>query len=179
MSSGRGGIVPQLNTNAYIIDQKILAIRDTFAVKDRSGNLLAYVKQQLVSFGPKFWYEDPNGQRLGEIHGKVLTIRPTYEIYDAHGQMVAQVKKKIISMLGEKWWMENSSGQEIAKMKGNIWEHDYIIQDMSGQAIAQIHKKWVSVRDSYGIEILNASIDPYLVLSYAISLDHTEKKEKH
>src|SRR5213083_1481830 len=105
----------------YVIDQKILAIRDTFGIKDRNGNLLAYVKQQLVSFGPKFWYEDTNGQRLGEIHGKVLTIRPTYEIYNAQGQMVAQVKKKLVSMLGEKWWMENSTGQEIAKMKGNIW----------------------------------------------------------
>jgi uncharacterized protein YxjI len=179
MPSGQGRIVPQLSTNAYIIDQKILAIRDTFAVKDRSGNLLAYVKQQLLSFGPKFWYEDTNGQKLGEIHGKVLTVRPTYEIFDAQGQMVAQVKKKIVSFLGEKWWMENSSRQEIAKMKGNIWEHDYNIQDMSGQPIAQIHKKWVSVRDSYGIEIFNTSIDPYLILSYAISLDHTEKKEKH
>src|SRR5207302_11429122 len=54
MPSGQGRIVPQLSTNAYIIDQKILAIRDTFAVKDRSGNLLAYVKQQLLRFGPKF-----------------------------------------------------------------------------------------------------------------------------
>ena len=177
--SAQGRIVPQFSTNAYIIDQKILAVRDTFGIKDRNGNLLAYVKQQLLSFGPKFWYEDTSGQRLGEIHGKVLAVRPTYEIYDSQGHMVAQVKKKIISMLGEKWWMEDASGQEIAKMKGNIWEHDYNIQDTSGQAIAQIHKKWVSVRDSYCIEIFNTSIDPYLILSYAISLDHTEKKEHH
>jgi uncharacterized protein YxjI len=176
-SSGR--TVPQFSGNAYIIDQKIIAIRDTFGVKDRNGNLLAYVKQQLVSFGPKFWYEDTSGQRLGEIHGKVLAVRPTYEIYNSQGQMVAQVKKKIVSLLGEKWWMEDSSGQEIAKIKGNVWEHDYAIQDMSGQPIAQIHKKWVSVRDSYGIEIFSTSIDPYLILSYAISLDHTEKKEHH
>ncbi len=175
----QGRLVPQFSGNSYIIDQKILSIRDTFGIKDRNGSLLAYVKQQLVSFGPKFWYEDTSGQKLGEIHGKVLTIRPTYEIYNAQGQMVAQVKKKLVSMLGEKWWMENSSGQEIAKMKGNIWEHDYNIQDMSGQPIAQIHKKWVSVRDSYGIEILSTSIDPYMIISYAISLDHTEKKEKH
>src|SRR6266571_1733499 len=143
-SYAQGRLVPQFSENSYIIDQKILAIRDTFGIKDRNGSLLAYVKQQLVSFGPKFWYEDTNGQ-----------------------------------MLGEKWWMENASGQEIAKMKGNIWEHDYNIQDTSGQPIAQIHKKWVSVRDSYCIEMLNTSIDPYMIISYAISLDHTEKKEHH
>jgi uncharacterized protein YxjI len=163
----------------YIIDQKILAIRDTFGIKDTSGNLLAYVKQQLVSWGPRFWYEGTDGTRFGEIHGKVLAIRPTFEIYNAQGQLQAQIKKKILNLIGSQWWMENSSGQEIAKVHGNILEHDYKVQSTDGQQIAQIHKKWVSVRDSYCVEIQNPSFDPFLVVSYAISMDHAEKKEDH
>src|SRR5437660_12913277 len=54
-SYAQGRLVPQFSGNSYIIDQKILAIRDTFGIKDRNGNLLAYVKQQLVSLGQKFW----------------------------------------------------------------------------------------------------------------------------
>lgn len=130
-----------------------------------------------MSFGPRFWYEAPNGSRLGEIHGKILTIRPTFEIYDGQGQLLAVVKKKLLNLIGENWWMENASGKEIAKVHGNIWEHDYEIQTLDGSPIAQIHKKWVSVRDSYCVEVQNPSFDPYLVLSYAISLDHAEKKE--
>jgi uncharacterized protein YxjI len=163
----------------YIVDQKLLAIRDTFGIKDPNGNLLAYVKQQILSFGPKFWYEATDGTRLGEIHGKVLAIRPTYEIYNAQGQMIAMVKKKILNLIGTHWWMENSSGQEIAKIHGSVLEHDYRVQTPEGSPIAQIHKKWVSVRDSYCVEIQNPSFDPYLVLSYAISMDHVEKKEDH
>ena len=163
----------------YVIEQKILAIRDTYGIKDTSGNLLAYVKQQLMSFGPRFWYEAPDGSRLGEIHGKILTIRPTFEIYDGQGQLRAVVKKKLVNLIGENWWMENDSGQEIAKVHGNIWEHDYNVQAPDGGHIAQIHKKWVSVRDFYCVEVQNPSFDPYLVLSYAISLDHSEKKENH
>ena len=170
-------IVPLFSGNGYIIEQKILALRDTFGIKDRNGNQLAYVKKQLVSFGPKFWYEDTNGQRLGEIHGKVLSIRPNFEIYDAQNQLRARVKEKLIVLIGSKWWMEDASGHEIAKIKGNIWEHDYQVQDPSGGAIAQIHKKWVTIRDSYSVEMLNPAFDPFLVLSYAISLDNTEKKE--
>ncbi len=161
----------------YIIEQKILAIRDTYGIKDTGGNLLAYVKQQLMSFGPRFWYEAPNGSRLGEIHGKILTIRPTFEIYDGQGQLLAVVKKKLLNLIGENWWMENASKQEIAKVHGNIWEHDYKIQTLDGSPIAQIHKKWVSIRDSYCVEVQKPDFDPYLVLSYAISLDHSEKKE--
>ncbi len=87
------------NSNGYIIEQKILALRDTFGIRDVNGNLLAYVKKELVSFGPKFWFETVNGQHLGEIHGKILAIRPTFEIYDSQGQLRAQVKKKLLKLL--------------------------------------------------------------------------------
>src|SRR5437667_11786843 len=147
-------LVPQFSGNGYIVEQKILALRDTFGIKDRNGNQLAYVKKQLVSFGPKFWYETPDGQRLGEIHGKVLAIRPTFEVYDSQGQLLAQVKKKLMKLIGQAWWMEDPTGQEIAKINGNVWAHDCYIQNMAGQLIGHIHKKWVSVRDSYRIEML-------------------------
>ncbi len=170
-------IVPLFTSNGYIIEQKILALRDTFGIKDQNGNLLAYVKKQLVSFGPRFWYESVSGQHLGEIHGKILAIRPTFEIYDGQGQLRARVKKKLLKLLGEAWWMEDSAANEIAKINGNVLEHDYYMQEPSGAPIAQIHKKWVSVRDSYGLQLLNPSFDPYLALSYAISLDNAEKRE--
>ncbi len=163
----------------YIIEQKILTIRDTYGIKDTSGNLLAYVKKQFLTWGPKFWYEASDGSRLGEIHGKILTIRPTFEIYDAQGQLRAAVKKKLLKLIGSEWWMENASEQEIAKVHGNVLEHDYRVQTPDGSQIAQIHKKWVSIRDAYCVEMLNPSFDPYLVLSYAISLDHSEKTGDH
>jgi len=45
--------------------------------------------------------------------------------------------------------MEDASGNEIARKKGNIVEYDYMIESPSKTSIAQIHKKWVSMRDSY------------------------------
>ena len=175
--SGTGvGPVSPFAGNQYIIEQKILAVRDTFGIKDTNGNLLAYVKQQLLSFGPKFWFEGLNGERFGEVHGKILTVRPTFEIYGQQGELLALIKKKLLKLLGSEWWMENTSGQEIARIKGNIVEHDYRIETPSGNRIAQIHRKWVTIRDSYGVEILDRSIHPYLTLSYVIAMDHAEHK---
>jgi uncharacterized protein YxjI len=159
----------------YIIEQKIVALRDTFGIKDRNGNLLAYVKKKIVSLGPQFYFEMPDGGRLGEMRGKVLTVRPTFEIYDAQG-LVAVVKKKILKLLGSEWWLEDGSGKEIARIKGNITEHNFSIQSPSGTEIAQINKKWVSVRDSYGIEILSQELPPYVIIAYAIAMDHAEFK---
>jgi uncharacterized protein YxjI len=159
----------------YIIEQKIAAMRDTFGIKDREGNLLAYVKKKIVSFGPQFWFEAPDGTRLGEMRGKVLTVRPTFEIYDNQG-LVAVVKKKVLKLLGSEWWLEGASGNEIARIKGNVTEHDFTIQSASGMQIAQIHKKWVSIRDSYGIEILSQDLDPYIIIAYSVAMDHAEYK---
>lgn len=162
----------------FIIEQKIMAMRDTFGIKDRNGNLLAYVKKKIVSLGPNFWFESPDGTRLGEVKGKVVAVRPTFEIYDTQGQLLAVVKKKIIKLLGSEWWLENASGQEVARIKGKITEHDFTIQSPAGAAFAQIHKKWVSVRDSYGVEILSSDLDAYVILAYAIAMDQVEYKEK-
>ncbi len=159
----------------YIIEQKIVALRDTFGIKDRNGTLLAYVKKKLVSWGPQFYFESPDGTRVGEMRGKVLTIRPTFEIYDAQG-LIAVVKKKVLKLLGSEWWLEDASGKEIARIKGNITEHNFSIQSPIGSQVALIHKKWVSVRDSYGIEILSQELDPYVIIAYAIAMDHTQFK---
>ncbi len=159
----------------YIIEQKIMTLRDTFGVKDRNGTLLAYVKKKLVSWGPQFYFETPEGTRLGEMRGKVLTIRPTFEIYDTQG-LVAVVKKKVLKLLGSEWWLEDASGKEIGRIKGNITEHNFSIQSPSGSQVALIHKKWVSVRDSYGVEVLSQELDPYVIIAYAIAMDHAQFK---
>jgi len=159
----------------YIIEQKIAALRDTFGIKDRNGNLLAYVKKKLVSWGPQFYFETQDGSSLGEMRGKVLTVRPTFEIYNPQG-LVAVVKKKVLKLLGSEWWLEDSSGKEIARIMGNITEHDFSIQSPSGTQIAQINKKWVSIRDAYNVEILSQEIDPFVILAYAIAMDQAQFK---
>jgi len=173
-SSGTSGL-SVFSGNEYIIEQKIAAMRDTFGIKDRNGNLLAYVKRKILSWGPQFWFESPDGTRLGEMRGKVLTIRPTFEIYDTQA-LVAVVKKKVLKFLGSEWWLEDSSGKEIARIKGNITEHDFSMQSASGSEVARIHKKWVTIRDSYGIEVLSGEIDPYIIIAYSIAMDHAEWK---
>ena len=79
----------------YIIQQKLAALRDTFGIKDRSDNVLAYVKKKLVSWGPQFYFETLDGTRLREMRGKVVAVGPTFEIYDQQG-LVAVVRKKVL-----------------------------------------------------------------------------------
>jgi len=164
-----------LTGKEYVIEQKIAAMRETFGVKDRNGNLLAYVKKKLVRWGPQFDFETLGGAKFGEMRGKVLAVRPTFEIYDDQG-LVAVVKKKVLKLLRSEWWLENANGTEIARIKGNITAHEFSIQSPSGAPVALIHKKWVSIRDAYGVEIQNEEIDPFVVIAYVIAMDNTQFK---
>ena len=164
--------------NKYVIEQKLAALRDTYGVKDLNGNLLGYVKAKIVSVGPKFWFEDTHGVQLGEIEGKIVSIHNEYDVKDQNGQLKAKIKKKILKLIGSEWWMEDAQGQQIAQIKGNYSEHNYQILGPDGSLIAQIDKKWVTIRDSYNIEIMRQDFDPFLILSYVIAMDHVDQKNQ-
>jgi len=168
--------VSMFDQNNYTIEQKLVALRDTYGVKDLNGNLLGYVKAKILSVGAKFWFEDTNGVQLGEVDAKLVSIHDEFDVKDQNGQLKARIKKKILKLIGSEWWMEDAQGQEIAKAKGNYMEHDYQIIALDGGIIAQIHKKWVTIRDSYNIEIIRPDFGPFLILSYVIAMDHIEQK---
>jgi len=77
-----------------------MAIGDTFQVSDPSGNLVASVKRD----GLTFRFEMPDGSLIGEIHGSQTDQKLTEydELYDfrilnAQGQLKASVKGLTLS----------------------------------------------------------------------------------
>jgi len=162
----------------FIVDQRLLSIRNTYVVKNKLGEQLGFIKQEFVSVGPKFWFEDGSGIRLGEVDGKILTVRHEYEIKNKHGQVKARIKKKILKLFGSEWWMEDAEGREIARIKGNIVRHTYDVISPDETMIARVHLKWTTISDEYCVEIVRQDFDPLLVLGYAIAMDHVEHSQR-
>jgi len=163
-----------LENTEFIIDQRLLSIRNTYVIKDKYEQQLGFIKQEFVSFGPKFWLEDNTGAHLGEIDGKVVTIHHEYEIKDKDGQVKAKIKKKILKLFGSEWWMEDQDGNEIARINGNVVRHTYDIVAPNKAVIAKVHLKWVTISDEYCIEIVQPDFSPLLVIGYAVAMDHVE-----
>lgn len=163
-----------LENREFTIGQRLLSVRNTYVVKDKYGQELGFIKQEFVSWGPKFWLEDNAGVHLGEIDGKVVTVHHEYEIKDKDGQLRGRVKKKILKLFGSEWWMEDADGHELARINGNIVHHTYDIVAPDKTIIAKVHLNWVTVRDEYCIEIVKSDFNPLLVLGYAIAMDHVE-----
>ncbi|MDH7563494.1 MAG: LURP-one-related family protein [Candidatus Bathyarchaeota archaeon] len=165
-----------LDANEFTVDQRLLSVRNTYVLKNRLGEQLGFIKQEFVSWGPHFWFEDNAANRLGEIDGKVLTAYHEYAIKDGDGKVKARIKKKILKLFGSEWWMEDAEGREIARIKGNVVRHTYEIVSPAKEVIARVHLNWATIGDEYCVEIVKQGFDPLLVLGYAVAMDHVEHR---
>jgi uncharacterized protein YxjI len=167
---------PLFSQRKYILDQRPLALRATYEIKDASSNLLGYAKKKMLSIGPKLWFEDLQGRELGKIEGKAIAIGTRgYSVYDEAGVLRGIVKKKLLAFKPS-YVIEDPSGRDLAKIKGKLLAHDYSILSPDGRTLAQVSKKWVSLRDSYGLEIFSDEADPFLALSFVTICDDIEHR---
>lgn len=170
--------VSMLDQREFIIDQRLLTVRNTYILKNKLGEQLGFIKQEFLSWGPKFWLEDNTGIHLGEIDGKVITVHHEYEIKNKDGQTRARIKKRILKLFGSEWWMEDAEGHELARIKGNVVHHTYDIVAPDKSVIARVHLKWATLNDEYCVEIVKQDFDPLLALGYAVAMDHVEHSER-
>lgn len=169
------------DVNKFIVEEKLSSLRPTLCIKDVNGNLLGYIKYQ--GFPPRnFLFEDAHGATLGEVDRGGAP--GGYEVKDQSGQLVARIvysdesKWRWTSMTPRARWMEDAQGQRLFTTgKGDFEEHGFPIVAPDGNPIAQIHKKWVTARDSYSVEILRQDVNPFLILSYVVIM-HGEARRR-
>lgn len=75
------------------INKKILSLRGAHDLKTSDGKLIARIKKKFLSFfRPKFYLEDPQGNRWFEAQGKFMGF--SFKITDVQtGELVAEIEK--------------------------------------------------------------------------------------
>jgi uncharacterized protein YxjI len=163
-----------------------------FGRKDSHDGARFQLKEKLWSIGDDSWILDDDGERIFKVNGKALRIRRTlviesrgggelYKIQERKlhikdtmvietpgGERAATVKEKLISPIRHRMQAELADGGEL-EITGNILDHEYEIKS-GKQDVAKVSKKWIRVRDTYGIEILPGH-DEALILAIAVCLD--------
>ena len=151
----------------YIMKQKILSLTDSFTIQDANGNPIYEVKGKLLSVGDRLDFYDMNGQQVASIRQKVLSLKPRYFIY-RNGQKRARIKKRRFTLIREKFRVDVMGAPDL-EVVGSVLEHNYrFIQQ--GQEVARVSKKWVSLRDSYGVDVRQGT-DDVLILACAVVVD--------
>ena len=149
------------------------------------------MREKLVSIGDDFWIETTGGRRAFKVDGKALRVRDTMKLRDADGTVVAEIQERIarvrdtmeidrpglpsatiqkamIAPLRERWTVKADDIGEIA-IQGNIVDHEYTFEH-NGTRIAEVSKKWVRIRDTYGVQI-QPGANVALVLAAVAAID--------
>ena len=161
----------------YIMRERILSWGDDFTIKDADGRNAYYVDGKVFSFGDKLSFKDMEGHELLRIDQKLLSIGPQYEIIRG-GETVAVVKKHLFTLFRARFTVD-VPGPDDLEAKGNFLAHEYAFE-RGGREVARASKKWVSLSDTYSIDI-DEGEDAVLILASAVVIDlvsHPDEKKE-
>ena len=168
-----------LHLDKYILDKKLLSIRDTYIIRDQQKNEVGKAVKKLFSIRHKYILSDSTDRELIVIQKKILSMRPTFQFFDLQGHIIATMKKKVFKFFGTEYWFEDADGNEILRAKGKFHAHTYQFYQTQDELVAGVSKKWIAVRDSYGIEMFSPYVDRLLILSAVIGIDAIKNEEEY
>jgi uncharacterized protein YxjI len=151
----------------YVMRQRLLSLGDDFRIRDEDGREVFFVDGRAFSIGDKLSFQDMTGKELAFIKQKVLSLARTYEI-SRDGAVAAVVKKKLFGLLHHRFTVD-VPGPDDLEATGNFLDHEYTFR-RGDRTVATVSKKWFSLADSYGIDIVPGE-DDVLILACAVVVD--------
>ncbi|MFE9822703.1 LURP-one-related/scramblase family protein [Streptomyces sp. NPDC005791] len=156
------------------------------------------VRERLFGVGDDYWIEDAAGRKLFLVDGKAMRLRDTFELKDTDGRVLVEIRRKLIS-LRETMVIERD-GEELAEVRrkrlsllrnhyrvalmdgteldvsGKILDREFAIE-YDGELLAQISRRWLTVRDTYGVDIVREDADVSLLIAVAVCVVVLADKE--
>lgn len=149
----------------YLIKEKIFSFADRFTIEDDQGYPRYEVVGKLLSLGNKLKLYNTTGEELIYIEQKIFRFLPEYLIY-RNGNIIGRIKKEL-TFLKPRFNIESSYGN--FTLDGDVFHHEFNISK-DGNPIAWISKKWISLSDTYTVDILEEE-DHSFILAIIIVLD--------
>ena len=151
----------------FTIREKLLSIGQDFVIRDEAGAVAYKVDGKLLSIGDKLTMLDSAGAEVARIEQKMLSLVKAYRVKKG-GEVVATVKKRPFTLVRDRFTID-VPGPDDLEVTGSLLDHDYTIS-RGRSTVATVSKKWLSVTDSYGVEVA-AGEDPVLLLAAVIVVD--------
>ncbi|MER8219805.1 LURP-one-related family protein [Streptomyces sp. NPDC094143] len=157
------------------------------------------VYDRLLGFGDDYWIEDEHGSKVFLVDGKALRLRDTWELKDAQGHVLvdihqkmlalrdtmvlqrageplATIRRKRLSLLRNHYRVSLADGSEL-DVSGKILHREFAVE-YDGELLAVISRRWLTVRDTYGVDVVREDADPALLIAVAVCVIHLAEKER-
>jgi uncharacterized protein YxjI len=151
----------------FVLRDKLFGIGDDLTITDDRGREAYFVDGKLLSLGRRVEIKDPQTRGvLAVIQQRIVALLPTFDIHLPDGVNVTIAKR--ISLLTDRLKIDVPGPGDL-EVYGDLFHHEYAIS-RHGREIAHVSKRWVSLVDSYGVEVEEGE-DPLLLLASAVVID--------
>ncbi|MFE8989194.1 LURP-one-related/scramblase family protein [Streptomyces collinus] len=157
------------------------------------------VYDRLLGFGDDYWIEDDYGSKVFLVDGKALRLRDTWELKDTQGRVLvgihqkmlalrdtmvlqrsgeplATIRRKRLSLLRNHHRVSLADGNEL-DVSGKILDREFAVE-YDGELLAVISRRWLTLRDTYGVDVVREDADPALLIAVAVCVIHLAEKER-
>ncbi|MFE1443005.1 LURP-one-related/scramblase family protein [Streptomyces sp. NPDC058739] len=158
------------------------------------------VRDRLLGFGEDYWIEDDHGNRVFLVDGKAMRLRDTFEVKDTQGRVLidirqkmfalrdtmvierdgeplATIRRKRLSLLRNHYRVSLADGSTELDVSGRIADREFAIE-YDGELLAVISRRWLHVRDTYGVDVVREDSDPALLIAVAVCVIHLAEKDR-
>ncbi|GAA3124058.1 LURP-one-related/scramblase family protein [Streptomyces rameus] len=153
---------------------RILGIGDDWWIEDEQGRKVFLVDGKAMRLRDTFELKDAQGRVLIDIHQKMLALRDTMVI-ERDGEPLARIRRKRLSLLRNHYRVALVDGTEL-DVSGKIMDREFAVE-YDGELLAVISRRWLTVRDTYGVDVVREDADPALVIAVAVCVIHLAEKE--
>ena len=151
----------------YVIRERMFRMGEDSDITDQAGQPVLHVDGKVMSLYNRLILRDPAGCEAGQVHRKLAALRPTYEI-TIDGKDVAEVRKHLFTAFGDRFTIDVHGAGEM-EIDGDLLSHEFTIE-RDGQTVATVSKRWLSVADSYTVDVAPGE-DHVLILASVLALD--------
>ncbi|MEV5440109.1 LURP-one-related family protein [Streptomyces sp. NPDC052682] len=159
----------------FLVYDRLLGIGDDYWIEDERGTKVFLVDGKALRLRDTWELKDTQGRVLIDIHQKMLALRDTMVLQRA-GEPLATIRRKRLSLLRHHYRVSLADGNEL-DVSGRILDREFAIE-YDGELLAVISRRWITLRDTYGIDVVREDADPALLVALAVCVIHLAEKER-
>ncbi|MFE4253200.1 LURP-one-related/scramblase family protein [Streptomyces sp. NPDC056910] len=159
----------------YEVRERLFAVGEDYWIEDEQGHKAFLVDGKAMRLRDTFELKGPDGRVLIDIHEKMFALRDTMVI-ERGDEALAKIKRKRLSLLRNHYRVELVDGTEL-DVSGKILDREFVVE-YDGAMLAHISRRWLRVRDTYGVDVIREDADPALLIAIAVCVIHLAEKER-
>ncbi len=158
----------------YVIRERFFRLGEDSDITDERGQPVFHVDGKVLTLRNTVILQDLGGNEVAKVERKLIALRPTYVI-SRNGEELAEVRKKLFSPFVDRFTIDIPGPHDL-HVTGSIFDHDYtVVRD--GTMMATVSKAWLSLTETYGVEIAEGE-DDVLILASVLALDLAQDRER-